>query len=94
MLDLLLESDIQTVLREFRRILKPTGRLVLLLMARQNWFIQALWMSVYTLSPSLVGGCRPVSLPAYLIARGGRTERGEQISQSAFRSQLILARPS
>lgn len=94
LLDLLSESDIQKVLREFRRILKPTGRLVLLVMARQNWLIQGIWMSVYTLSPTLVGGCRPVSLSAYLTTGGWRTERGEQISQSGFRSQLILARPS
>ena len=62
MLDLIPESDIPKVLREFRRILKPTGRLVLLVMARQNWLIQSIWMSVYSLSPTLVGGCRPVSL--------------------------------
>ena len=94
MLDLLPESDIQKVLREFRRILKPAGRLVLLGMARQSWLIQSIWMSVYTLSPTLLGGCRPVSLSAYLTTEGWRTERGEQISQSGFRSQLILARPS
>ena len=93
MLDLIPESDIPKVLREFRRVLKPTGRLVLLVMARQNWLIQSIWMSVYTLSPTLVGGCRPVSLSAYLTAGGWRTEQGEQISQNGFRSELTLARP-
>ena len=93
MLDLLPESDIPEILREFRRIVKPSGRLVLLVMARQNWLLQGIWMSVYSLSPMLVGGCRPVALSAYLTTGGWRTERGEQISQSGFRSQLILARP-
>ena len=93
MLDLIPESDIPKVLREFRRVLKPTGRLVLLVMARQNWLIQSIWMSVYTLSPTLVGGCRPVSLSAYLTAGGWRTEQGEPISQNGFRSELTLARP-
>ncbi len=94
MLDLLPESDIQKVLQEFRRILKPTGRLILLVMARQNWLIQRLWMALYSLSPALVGGCRPVPLSSYLTTRAWRTERGEQISQSGFLSQLILARPT
>jgi ubiquinone/menaquinone biosynthesis C-methylase UbiE len=94
MLDLLSGSDIREVLWEFRRILKLTGRLVLLVMARQNWIIQGIWMSAYTVSPSLVGGCRPVPLSAYLAKGGWRTERDDQISQSGFRSRLILARPS
>ena len=93
MLDLLPENDIQKVLQEFRRILKPTGRLLLLVMARQNWLIQGIWMSVYSLSPTLVGGCRPVYLSVYLTTGGWRTELDNQISQSGFRSQLILARP-
>lgn len=94
MLDLLSASDIQEVLKEFKRILKPAGRLVLLGMARPSWLIQGIWMSVYTLSPTLVGGCRPVSLSAYLATGGWRTERDEQISQIGFRSRLIRARPS
>ena len=84
MLDLLPESDIQKVLREFRRILKPSGRLVLLVMARQNWLIQGIWMSVYTLSPTLLGGCRPVSLSAYLTTEGWRTSGVSKSCRAGF----------
>jgi ubiquinone/menaquinone biosynthesis C-methylase UbiE len=91
MLDLLSEGDIPKVLREFRRILKPSGRLVLLVMARQNWLVQGIWMSLYALSPTLVGGCRPLSLSEFLSTGGWLIQRGETISQAGFRSQLILA---
>jgi ubiquinone/menaquinone biosynthesis C-methylase UbiE len=94
MLDLLSESDIRKVLREFRRILKPSGRVVLLAMARQCWLIQGIWMFLYTLWPALVGGCRPVPLSGLLSAEGWLIQRSEQISQDGFRSQLIVARPA
>ena len=94
MLDLLSESDILKVLREFRRILKPSGRLVLLVMAPQCWLVQGIWMFLYALSPALVGGCRPVPLPGFLTTEGWLIQRSEQISQDGFRSQLILARPT
>jgi ubiquinone/menaquinone biosynthesis C-methylase UbiE len=94
MLDLLSETDIRKVLREFRRILKPGGRLVLLVMARQSWLVQGIWMLLYSLSPALVGGCRPVPLPGFLTTEGWLIQRSEQISQDGFRSQLILARPT
>jgi ubiquinone/menaquinone biosynthesis C-methylase UbiE len=94
MLDLLSESDIRNALREFRRILKPTGRLVLLVMARQGWLVQGIWMLLYSLWPALVGGCRPVPLSGFLSAEGWLIQRSEQISQGGFRSLLILARPA
>ena len=94
MLDLLSESDIPKVQQEFRRVLKPGGRLVLLVMARQSWLVQGIWMLLYTLWPALVGGCRPVPLSGFLSAEGWLIQRSEQISQDGFRSQLILARPA
>ena len=94
MLDLLSESDILKVLQEFRRILKPSGRLVLLVMARQSWLVQGIWMLLYHLWPALVGGCRPVPLSGFLSTEGWLIQHSEQISQDGFRSLLILARPA
>ncbi len=94
MLDLLPESDISDVLQEFRRILKPSGRLVLLVMAQQNWLVQGIWLLLYALSPSLVGGCQPVPLSEFLTTGGWLIQLSEQISQTGFRSHLILAKPS
>jgi ubiquinone/menaquinone biosynthesis C-methylase UbiE len=41
MLDLLLEAEIPIVLREFRRVLRPDGCLVLLIMADQRRILRA-----------------------------------------------------
>jgi len=93
LMDLLSDSDIRLALKEFRRALKPTGRLVLLVMARQSPLLQGIWMWLYVHLPGLVGGCRPVDLAQFLLAEGWRIDIREQISQLGFRSELILTRP-
>jgi ubiquinone/menaquinone biosynthesis C-methylase UbiE len=93
MLDLLPEADIQRALGEFFRVTKPQGRLVVTVMARQTRMFDAIWMWGYRHAPTLVGGCRPVALAPALAATGWRVELAEKISQSGFRSELILARP-
>jgi ubiquinone/menaquinone biosynthesis C-methylase UbiE len=93
MLDLLSEADIQRALGEFFRVTKPQGRLVVTVMARQARAFDAIWMWSYRHAPVLVGGCRPVTLAPALGATGWRVELVEKISQSGFRSELILARP-
>jgi ubiquinone/menaquinone biosynthesis C-methylase UbiE len=93
MLDLLPEADIQRALGEFFRVTKPQGRLVVAVMARQARVVDAIWMWGYHHAPALVGGCRPVALAPALAATGWRVELAEEISQSGFRSELILAQP-
>jgi len=93
MLDLLPEGDIETALREFLRVAKPDGRLVLVVMGRQNRVLNSIWMWAFNHAPALVGGCRPVALAPALAATGWRIEVEEEICQNGFRSELILARP-
>jgi ubiquinone/menaquinone biosynthesis C-methylase UbiE len=92
MLDLLGEEEIPVALGEFRRVLKPSGRLVALVMARQASFVNALWMGLYKLAPSMVGGCRPVPMLEFLNAGGWQVDVCERISQCGFRSELYVAR--
>jgi demethylmenaquinone methyltransferase / 2-methoxy-6-polyprenyl-1,4-benzoquinol methylase len=94
MLDLLPEEKIPVALDEFRRVLKPDGRLVLLTMMRQTRPLNAIWMWLYRWSPELLGGCRPVATAAYLAAAGWQVERHEEISQVGIRSKLHVARPA
>ena len=84
MLDLLLEEDVPGVLREFARVLKPGGRLIVLSMAEQARLVNAIWMGLYRCSPVMVGGCRPLPLAEMLAAGGWKIGQREQISQSGF----------
>ena len=94
MIDLLSEADIPAVMQEFRRVLCPDGRLLLVPMARQKPIVQELWMWVFRHFPLLVGGCRPLDVAGWLRRSGWQLERQEQISQMGVRSELFVARPS
>jgi demethylmenaquinone methyltransferase/2-methoxy-6-polyprenyl-1,4-benzoquinol methylase len=91
MMDLLLEEDVPAVLREFGRVLRPGGRLILLSMARQAEWVNAIWMWLYRRSPVMTGGCRPLPVAGMLEQNGWEINLREVISQSGFRSELIVA---
>lgn len=91
MIDLLLEEDVPNVLREFARVLRPGGRLIVLTMAEQARLMNAVWSWLYHVSPVLVGGCRPIPAAETLESNGWKIDLREQISQCGFRSELIVA---
>jgi len=92
MLDLLDERDLPGVLAEFKRVLKATGKLVVINMAEQSPFFNRLWMSIYRHNPVLVGGCRPIEAAAIIEQCGWRILQREEIRQSGFRSELVSAK--
>jgi ubiquinone/menaquinone biosynthesis C-methylase UbiE len=93
MLDLMEQAQLPVVLSEFRRVLKPRGRLVISNMAVQAAWLNSIWMWLYRQTPSLVGGCRPVPGLSQLLGEGGwQVEKHELVSQSGFRSEVYLAR--
>jgi ubiquinone/menaquinone biosynthesis C-methylase UbiE len=91
MLDMLAENDIREALREFQRVLKSTGRVVLLNMAAQTAPLNRIWTWLHAHAPVLVGGCRPVAISQLLSEAGWQVDYQENISQGGFRSVLILA---
>lgn len=93
MIDLLPDGDIPVVMREFQRVLRAGGRLVLVTMGQQTPIVQRLWMALFHHFPLLVGGCRPIDAGRWLRGSGWKVERQEQVSQMGFRSELLLARP-
>ncbi len=92
MFDLLPEQDFPLVLAEFRRVLRPGGRLVIVNMtAGERWY-NGIWPLIYRINPALLGGCRGVSLAVNLEAAGFAGIEREYISQATFPSELISAR--
>lgn len=92
MFDLLPEADFPVVLGEFRRVLKPGGRLVLVNMAHAESRRAKLWELVYRWSPALLGGCRGVSLVPFLRDAGFRDVSRSYVSELGFPSETISAR--
>ena len=89
MFDLLPKADFVRVLTEFKRVLRPNGRLVLVNMARDGYWYNRLWEKIYQINPVWLGGCRGVSLLPYVQQVGfGQTTR-EFISQMTFPSEII-----
>jgi ubiquinone/menaquinone biosynthesis C-methylase UbiE len=89
MFDLLPESDFTTILEEFKRVLRPGGRLVLANMTKPEHRYQALWERLYRWRPSLMGGCRGVQLLPFVESAGFQGVRREVISQMTFPSEVI-----
>ena len=91
MFDLLPEEDFMTVLKEFNRVLKPGGRLVVTNMTTGMHFYQRFWEAVYHLNPKWLGGCRGVLLSAALQTTGFDHIHRETVSQLGFPSEIIIA---
>jgi ubiquinone/menaquinone biosynthesis C-methylase UbiE len=91
MFDLLPEEDFPVVLAEFRRVLRPHGRLILVNMAEGRRWYNSIWTVIYRIRPALLGGCRGVSLQPYLRDAGFRQPEREYHSQFTFPSEIIRA---
>jgi ubiquinone/menaquinone biosynthesis C-methylase UbiE len=94
MFDLLPEKDFVTALKEFKRVLKPTGRIVLVNMTKGEHFYEQFWETVYRINPRWLGGCRGVLLSSALREAGFTNISREAMSQFGFPSEIISARVS
>jgi len=91
-LDLLSLEDIQIVLGEFRRVLRPGGRLVVVTMAEGSRLLMVPWKWLYRRSPRLLGGCRPLHAASLLGEAGFEGVVTERIVQLGFASEVLAAR--
>jgi ubiquinone/menaquinone biosynthesis C-methylase UbiE len=92
MFDLLPEQDFTIVLGEFRRVLKPNGRLAMVNMTGGARWWQNIPQWIYRLSPAWMGGCRAVALSSHLERAGFVNIERELIAQFGFPSEVISAR--
>ena len=69
-LDLLSEADIERFFSESHRVMMPGGKVCIASLTRgvniPSRIVSSLWMSVFRLSPALVGGCRPIHVDAFV----------------------------
>src|SRR4051812_17590650 len=92
MLDLLPNADIPAALREFRRVMRPGGRLVLsnMTVGERAWHRH--WDALYARGLALTAHCRGV-LAAPILGDLGFVEiKREYLSQLTFPSELVSAR--
>ncbi len=94
-LDLIPARDLPKLLIEFRRLLKPGGRLVLVSLTEGvTWpsrALTALWKMIYRASPVACGGCRPVQLAGQLYEAGFSQVERAVVVQLAVPSEVIVA---
>ena len=91
MLDLLPRDDIPRALREFHRVLRPGGRLVLSNMTKGERRRHRVWDALYARGINLTANCRGV-LAAPVLEELGFTEiRREYLSQMGFPTEIVAA---
>lgn len=91
MFDLLPQQDFLTVLEEFKRVLRPDGRLAMVNMTIGERWYNGIWERIYRINPALLGGCRGVSLLPLLEECGFRKTKREFKSQLTFPSEIVCA---
>lgn len=91
MFDLIPFDDMDRIIKEFRRVLKKEGKLILVNMTQGEGWGSKVYDLIYAMSPELMGGCRGVSLSEKLQANGFKVESREYIQQLLFPSEVILA---
>ena len=91
MFDLIPFEDMDKILREFKRVLKNDGKLILVNMTEGERIGSQFYDFVYNISPKTMGGCRGVKLAERLQQHGFKVESREYYQQMLFPSEVILA---
>ena len=91
MFDLMAFEEMDTVLQEFKRVLRTSGKLVLVNMTVGEKFGTDIYTWIYRISPKLMGGCRGVQLSEKLKVHGFNVKLREYYQQLLFPSEVILA---
>jgi ubiquinone/menaquinone biosynthesis C-methylase UbiE len=89
MFDLLSEGDFSLVLTEFKRVLRPGGRLIMANSTKPLHWYNSIWELVYRACPALLGGCRGIYMRPYLESAGFINIQREDFSQMTFPSEVI-----
>jgi ubiquinone/menaquinone biosynthesis C-methylase UbiE len=94
-LDLVALAELPRWLLEFRRVLIPGGRMVLVSLTEgvtplSRGFV-AVWKMAYRVSPIACGGCRPLQLAGLVRQAGFETVDRQVVLQFGVPSELLVA---
>ena len=89
MLDLMPEEDFPIILSEFHRVLKPNARLVISTMTFGRSWYNKIWHFIARHMPSLLTGCRPVTMSRFLAEAGFVSVQSVYLSQNTFPSEVL-----
>jgi len=96
-LDLLSEDMIGQALSEAHRVLAPHGRLCVMSLTNGRSFgsriLTGAWSALFRMNASLVGGCRPIRLSAFVDGRHWTTEYGNVVTRFGVPSEIVIATP-
>lgn len=92
MLDLLSFEKIDAVLEEFKRVLKPGGKLVLVNMTEGKSLVSQTYKMLYKISPRLIGGCRGLQMREKVLEKGFKIEHFEYVEQFLFPSEVMMTK--
>ena len=92
MVDLMPQETFDKIAKEFNRVLKPQGVLVVSTFSFGKKSINKIWLWIAKHFPDLLTGCRPVLFKNNLIKAGFNIEKDLEISQNTFPSEIIKAR--
>jgi ubiquinone/menaquinone biosynthesis C-methylase UbiE len=94
-LDLLTLEDIKIVLEEAHRILVPGGRLCLISLTHGSGPFSRtliwLWKLLFSVRPSLVGGCRPIKLLDFLSEKMWQVVHHNSVVAYGIPSEVVVA---
>ena len=85
-------ADIATALGEMRRVLQPSGRLVLIYLRQGNRRFDRLWNAFYWMIPVLLGGSRPIRVAESLPSAGFAVIESRRIVERGIPAEVVLAR--
>jgi ubiquinone/menaquinone biosynthesis C-methylase UbiE len=91
MLDLLPRDDIPRALSEFKRVLRPSGRVVLSNMTKGEKPWERVWDWLYARGVVLTANCRGVLAAPVLHELGFAEIRREYLAQMAFPTEIVTA---
>ncbi|HME71781.1 MAG TPA: methyltransferase domain-containing protein [Myxococcota bacterium] len=87
--DLLPEEHFPVVLAEFKRVLRPEGRLVIANMTLAARWYERAWELLYRINPAWLGGCRGIVLKPYLESAGFKDVTHEFVTQLTFPTEIL-----